>query len=338
MNKIVNRCNILIYGTLSSGSSAVHNLLKEYDNIGYFEEEFDYYRAPGLVDDQLNDISSTNFPNKIDKINRQSSFTKKIFFKSLIWKFIFNCIPKKYLEIDYDLEILNYIKKGLIGYYQVYLLKRLNKNLKSAIPYENKIEISKKWIKAVGDIFSNKKEIILFDQPINLTSDVTHWTTIFNPYKLIIVYRDPRDQIADIIKRGLLFLPYGSLATNLAGVNIDYIYGRNRKGAIRFQIDAIKIRLSQIDYLENLLGTDKLLLIDFEGFIINRDKYISIVEDFIGGIKDHHKFQNKYFNSIVSKTNIGIYKEYLDEDELNELTDLQNWYSERKGMENIIQM
>lgn len=322
-------CNILIYGTLSSGSSAVHNLLKEYDNIGYLANEFDDYRSPGLVADQLSYSSSLNFPNQIDKITSPNNYAKKILFKSLIWKLLLRGISKKHIDIKSNIKPLRYIRNGLIGYYQIFLLKNLNKNLKSSITFEKKIDFSNKWINAIGNIFSNHIEYMMFDQPINLTSDVNIWTKVFNPYKLIIVYRDPRDQLADIEKRGLLFMPFGSARTNLAGVNIDYIYGRDRKGAIQFQIDAIKVRLKKIEYLEKVLGKDNLLLIDFEGLVNNYKVYKTKIEDFIGGIKDNHRYESKFFNRWAAQANIGIYEKYLDDEDLKELAELQDWYSKK---------
>lgn len=320
-------CNILIYGTLSSGSSAVHNLLKEYDNIGYLANEFDDYRSPGLVADQLSYSSSVNFPNEIDKITLLNNSIKKVLFKSLIWKLFLCGISNKYLDIN--IKLLSYIRNGLIGYSQILLLKNLNKNLKSSISFEKKIDFSNKWINDIGNIFSNHIEYMMFDQPINLTSEVSIWTKVFNPFKLIIIYRDPRDQLADIEKRGLLFMPFGSAATNLAGVNLDYIYGRDRKGATRFQIDAIRVRLKKIEYLEKILGKDNLLLIDFEGLVNNYKVYKTRIEDFVGGIKDNHRYKTKFFNPLAARANIGIYKKYLDEEDLKELVDLQDWYLDK---------
>ena len=47
------KCNILIYGILSSGSSALVDLLLEYNNVNVIPGEFDDFRASGLVADQL---------------------------------------------------------------------------------------------------------------------------------------------------------------------------------------------------------------------------------------------------------------------------------------------
>jgi len=320
------RYNVLICGTLSSGSSALHNLLKEYDNVGHFLDEFDDFRAPGLVADQLSYNSSLSYPNKIDAVTRINSFRKRLIYKSLIWKLFLNIIPKKYFEIDYNVKIVENLKNRIIRLNQVFLLKQLNKSLESNLPFEEKIQISRNWIQHNNNIFSTNKCFIMYDQPILKTTDIDIWTTVFNPYKLIIVYRDPRDQLADIIKRGQLYPLNGTPYMTLAGINIDSVYGKDRRGAMKFHIDAISNRLKWIEYLECKLNKDRILVCDFEGLVNHHEEYKTKLEDFIGVTKENHKFKNKYFDPVKSKENIGIYKNYLNEDELKYLSDLVDWY------------
>jgi hypothetical protein len=329
--KYKERWNILVCGTMSSGSSALHNLLKEYDNIAYLAHEFDDYRAPGLVADQLSYDSSIDFPNKIDEITRHTSLVRRLFFLGIIRRFLSNLISTKCLEIEYNNRILREVRNKLIRLNQFHLLSQLNEILKTNLSFEEKISITNRWIQDIGNAFSLEKDYTLFDQPLLITSDIPIWTAVFNPYKLMIVYRNPRDQIADIIRRAQLFALYGSPYMTLAGDNLEAIYGKNRKSALRIQIDAIKNRLKWIDSLENVLDPDHFLALDFEGLVNNYDDYKSKVEDFIGGIKGHHKFEHKYFDPSLSKGNIGIDKKYLTENDLRGLSDLEDWYDKKAG-------
>ncbi len=322
MTKSKARCNILVCGTMSSGSSAMHNLLKEYDNIGHFSMEFDDYRAPGLVADQLDYSSSINFPNQIDKVIKNSNFIKRLLFRTLLWDYFFKCIPKRYLDINYNNRKLEKLQKKIIETRLSSLLRQLNKSLKKNISFEEKIQLSNQWIHDIGNVFSIKKEYTLFDQPLT-NSFSANWTSVFNPYKLIIVYRNPLDQIADMINRRILFLPYGAPYMTIAGDNLEAIYGRDRKGAIRFQLDAIKRRLEWIDYLKKTLDQDHLLVLDFEGLVNNYSEYKSKVEGFLGLTKDNHKFKNRYFDPIKSKENVGLFKKHLSEDEIKDLSDIE---------------
>ncbi|HET6556676.1 MAG TPA: hypothetical protein VFG54_05140, partial [Prolixibacteraceae bacterium] len=67
------KCNILICGILSSGSSALIDLLSEYRNMNIIPREFDDFRATGLVADQLRYQQSIDFPNMIDAVIQSKS-------------------------------------------------------------------------------------------------------------------------------------------------------------------------------------------------------------------------------------------------------------------------
>src|SRR5690606_16203838 len=63
MKKI--KTNILVVGLLSTGSSALVDLLREYEDIHVIQNEFNDFRAPGLVADQLGNSEDNNFLNEI---------------------------------------------------------------------------------------------------------------------------------------------------------------------------------------------------------------------------------------------------------------------------------
>jgi len=313
----VKRCNILVNGLLYSGSGAIVDLLKEYDNIHVINHEFNDFRAPGLVGDQLNYNSSIDFPNQIYKLTK---------FRRIIG-FVFKSIPKFSWEL-YQIKryglYFNFMGTRL---YQLYRLNQLNRCLKSDIPFDVKIQKSNEWIHRIGGIFSINKKYVLFDQPIMLGADINVWTKVFNPYKLIYVYRNPKDQLADIIRSGCLFPPFGAPFINLAGITLETIYGRDRKGAIRFHIEAIQKRLEQIGQLKADLSPENFLLIDFEGLVNNPETYISVIENFIPNISDNHKFKYKYFKPSLSRKNISIYKDYLSIEEMEYLAKADDLYN-----------
>ncbi|HEY3369700.1 MAG TPA: hypothetical protein VGK10_02565 [Prolixibacteraceae bacterium] len=308
--------NILVYGLASSGSSAVVDLLREYNSLNIIPDEFDDFRAPGLVADQLCYSNSNFSPNKIDALI--SNISKK--------RLIYNIFPIFKWEIVTITGIKSRFKYSTIRLRQLHLLKKLNRKLLSDISLEDKIHLANNWITDVGKINIKNKESIVYNQPIDTGIDDTIWRAVFNPYKLICVYRDPKDQLADIIRRGLISASWDGPYLTVSGANANAIYGRNRKGAIQFHIDAIKKRLEWIDSMKMKLDQDKFLLIDFEGLIYNYDAYISAIEDFIGVSKNNHTQSMKLFNPHKSKENIGIYKNILSNKELDLLTELDSWY------------
>lgn len=322
------RCNIIIKGSTSSGSSAVFDLLREYENINIISGEFDDFRAPGLVEDQLTESSSIDYPNRIDEITR---------IKSLKLRFVYKVVPKIIWKNEWDNKIFRYLKhkNKIKRLNQIYFLEELNKKLKSDISFEQKLQLSHQWIQSIGNIDSLHKDFALFDQAFNPCSDINIWTKVFKPFKLICVFRNPKDQLADLIKRNALFVPFRSPKMTGTADNIMFIYGRDRKGMVKFLIDAIKKRLELFDYLENVLPPEEILLIDFESLINNYDVSKSVIETFIGDLKYKHNFQKKFFDPDVARNSIDIYRNYLKEEDFNELSELNDWYLKRIENKNI---
>lgn len=320
------KCNILIFGILSSGSSAIVDLLKEYKNVNVIPDEFDDFRVSGLVADQLDYQQSINFPNNIDKYIKNTS--KK--------RLVYNIFPIFKWNSSTLFGIKNRYKYSLVRIKQLYLLQNLNIKLKSNIPFDDKIRYANDWIKDIGNINVKNKEFNVFNQPLEIGIDDKIWRAVFNPYKLICVYRDPRDQLADIIKRGLLSATYGGYSMTLAGVNSQSIYGRERMGAIKFHIDAIRKRMEWIDLMHSKLSREEFLLIDFEGLINDYHRYKRVIENFVGNSKDNHTQKNMFFDPNTSNNNIGIYKNILSHEELELLSELNSWYERIKLRNSLI--
>lgn len=314
MNKL--KINILVIGLLKTGSSALIDLLREYDNINLIPGEFDDFRAPGLVADQLSYQQSVDFINKIEVLIESKQ-------KLLL---IYNILPIYSKGIHSTIGIRGRFVSSLIRIRQLRLLKKLNIKLSSNISFDDKIRHANKWITEIGLIYNKDKEFILYNQPLEIVNNTGIWSKVFHPWKLVIVYREPKDQLADIIKNGYLYEPYGAPFINFGGVTLETIYGRSREGAITFHIDAIRKRLEWLDSLKKELDADKFLLIDFEGLVNNYDAYKTAIENFIGNLKPHHKNQKLHFDPMNAKKSINIYKEYLSNKEIESLKELENWY------------
>ena len=327
MNK--ERCNILICGSNSSGSSAVFSLLSEYENINQIPNEFKDFSSPCLVEDQLRECRSKYYPNKIDEFTRIGN---------LKWRIIYNIIPRIIWEKEFNHKIFRYFKSktSIRLLNNKFFLKKLNKSLTSESSLQKKLLLSRNWIQQIGNINGSNTEYALFDQPLSSWNDIKIWSKVFKPFKIICVYRNPKDQIAEKLRNnGLFVAPFNT--PNLTGAtdNIMTIYGRERIGIINFNLDAIKKRLEYFDYLENNLSNDDFLLIDFEGFANNYDVYKSVIESFVGDLKYNHKFPKKYFDPEIAKESIDIHKNYLNDEDLMQLTELEDWYNKKIRDNNI---
>lgn len=326
MNK--ERSNILIIGTLASGSSALVDMLREYDNINVLPREFDNFRRPGFVYDQLSYTTSIDYPSVIDKEIRFVNKKWKLFYQSSAWKLLFTDYFSGILDKEWGK--LNKYKNSLINLRHIYLLSELSKSLSSEISFEEKIQLSNKWIHQIGNIYSSKFDFTLFNQALLPWFDPEIWTKVFKPFKLICVHRDPRDQIAEMVKREIVFSPFRNSWLTYGQFNIMSIYGNDRKGRMKFMTDALKKRVVLLDQWIKILGPDQILLIDFEGLSYNYDNYKSQIEIFLGLNCDRQNFKKQYFNPEVAiKNSIGIYKNYLTDEEVEDFTELEIWYNNK---------
>ncbi len=311
------KTHILVVGLLSTGSSAVIDMLREYDDIHVVPNEFNDFRAPGLVADQLCNHKENGFLNDIGKLTTLKSTVKLIYgiFPILRWK------------INTITGIRSRFNSNSLRIKQLKALKKLNVQLVSGISAEEKIRHANQWIKEIGNINNRNKEFVLFDQPLLTAIDTKIWKEVFYPFKLIVVFRNPKDQLAEIVKKGTLYAPYGAPNVNYGGVALETIYGRNKKAAMTIHIEAIRKRFEWIDSLQYDLDKQNLLLVDFEGFINDYDKYKTVIRNFIGNQEKNQTKSKLYFDPKNAKENIGIYKNHLNKDEIETLNDLGNWYS-----------
>jgi hypothetical protein len=312
----ITKTNILVVGLLSTGSSALVDLLSEYEDIQVIQNEFNDFRAPGLVADQLGNLED-NFLNEIGKL---TSLKYRL-------RLIYSIFPILRWEISTIKGIKKRFNFNYLRIKQLNALKRLNIKLISAISTKEKIDHANQWIQEIGDINNCNKEFVLFDQPLLTAINTEIWKEVFYPFKLIIVFRDPKDQLAEIIKNGKLYDIYGAPNVNSGGVTLEAIYGRSRKAALTIHIEAIKKRYEWIDSLKNELDKNNFLLVNFEGLVNNYEFYKTVIHNFLGNNGQYHVKPKNYFDPKNAFKSIGLQREYLKNDELETLADLEEWYS-----------
>lgn len=324
---IKERTNLLVMGTLASGSGALIDMLGEYENINVLRYEFNDFRRPGFVNDQLSYETSISYPNVIDENIRFTNSRWKMIYNSSIWKLI----PENTLDAIWERNIknkkLNAYKNSLTELFQIAFLQELNRDLKSGISFDEKINLANKWIRKAGSIFPSHYDYTLFNQPLHPWSDPAIWTRVFNPFKLIIVVRDPKDQLAEMVKRNITFAPFRNPELSYEQFNITSIYGNDHKGRLKFMKDALLKRGEMLDAWLNKIEPDRILFVDFEGLANNYDVYEKRLERYLGNIEGKHIQRKKRYNPEVAQRNsIGIYKKYLKTEDLEDLSSLEKWY------------
>lgn len=120
--------NILVTGLLVTGSSALIGMLKEYDNINIIPGEFDDFRAPGLVADQLRFYKNNEFCSEIERL---TAFRLKA-------KLLYNALPIFNWKEFKIKGVQNRLKFSLTRIRHLMLLKQINKILCTNITIQDK--------------------------------------------------------------------------------------------------------------------------------------------------------------------------------------------------------
>lgn len=310
------KTNILIIGLLATGSSAVIDLLREYEDVHVIPGEFNDYRAPGLVADQINSNEPGEFQNEIAKLTGFKNKLRLLYGIFPILQFnqgIFRGFNKR----------LNY---SLARVKQIILLNQLNKELKSGISTDEKITHTAQWIRKIGRTNNKDRKFVVFNQPLLPANEIGIWRKVFSPFKLIVVYRNPYDQFAEIVQRGNLMAPYNAPFLSLGSVTLETIFGRSRKSAFNFHIEAMHKRNDWIKLLKAELNKEELLLIDFDDFAGDNDRCRETIQTFLGLTREQHIRQGMYFDKNRAMNSINIYRRILNDEEIGLLNDLNNWY------------
>ena len=134
-------------------------------------------------------------------------------------------------------------------------------------------------------------ECLLLDQAVSDGSaEIEKYKAFLGSIKLIAVYRDPRDVFVTGIQLHESWIP------------------REAKTFVQWykrQVEPYRC-----------LKDDDFLLLRFEDLVTKYDESVSVVENFIGITSSTHVNQRLGFDPMVSKKNIGIFKSFANQDDV----------------------
>lgn len=313
---------ILVLGYGWSGSSAVVDLLKEYESVYQIPVEFRLIKDPGglmdlrynIVDrwDPLNvDIAIKRFIWHNDKLNRKA---KKIPFRyglnysvdlgddfaNASSTFLNDICSNNYygdwFYFYYDKNTRDWLSEGV----KARLLKKDSNQLMyySNVTGEEFDKYSKKYINSIFENHRNNKEYVILDQAVP-SQDPLQAEHYFDDYKIIIVDRDPRDNYCDLVNNG-----------GLVGPELE-----QDNGVSFFRNWFLEYRKN----LKNALKSDSIRYVKFEDLVYEYDKLTKEIEKFVGLNPEDHLHKREFFNPDISKKNIGIWKKYKDQQKMDEI-------------------
>ncbi len=316
-----NRQFVLVAGYGWTGSSALVDMLKEYDHMYEADVEFRLIKDPkGIADlynnivtkwDPLNvDIAIRDFlwlVNKLNKPKNKLSFNSGLGYCNYFGdnylkaskQYLSDITDFKYSSFWWYLDFIN----TPFNIYKRKISKKLFKDTKneqmffSDISSEYFIEKTHIFITSLFEpIIDRDSRYIILDQAVSAQNCLQEM--IFIPdSKVIIVDRDPRDIYADLMKDG-----------NLIGQELKKSHDVNKYIAWHKAL-----RKSRSD----IKGSENVLFIRFEDLIYSYDETERSIEEFLGLSHDGHKRRKEIFTPEISAKNVGFWKNTLTSNELD---------------------
>ena len=318
-----------VSGYAWSGSSAIVDLLREFKGYMHFEPEFRLLTDPGGIMDLENAIVSSKSYTLIDKTIREFQKLILIYSRDFHWwsnvklsrlfekigfkynKYMFNdfrILARDYLENLIDLEykgelITNFYTLNRIKFLMIKFNYFFHRIIKKKMNVLNKIYYStknqKEFLNITKDFMDNICISIIGNQNINnivldqavQPTNVLKGMRYFNNVKSIIVDRDPRD----IFVQSYNFLYNTSIPIRDVNHFIKW-FDLTRKSTIQDS------------------KSDNVLKIQFEDLILNYNKTVKIIYEFLGETAEVHIMKSKYLNPEISKNNIKLWEKFSEQD------------------------
>lgn len=325
---------VLVLGYGWSGSSAVIDLLTEYDKVDLVQTEFRLIKDyGGLIDLRYHLVENWDQLNADLAIKEFAWFSKCLGTVSKGFPVRFGLGYSKSISKDYFTETEKYISKiapvkhkGHWFYFdyskskpRLFKEKALRK-LGRKKPFEEDMyysgisaeqfdALSKEYINSLFKQNDKGNNIVILDQAVP-TQNLDSASHFFDDYKIIVVDRDARDIYCDLVNANGLIGPELGKNNDVSFYKDWFLRNRNR---------------------EQKFDKSKVQFISFEELINSYDETVKKIESFVGLNETDHVKKKQFFNPDVSKKNIGIWKNYNNQDVIDlikkELPDYISKYS-----------
>lgn len=312
MNKIIN-----LLGTGYSGSTAMRDLLLEFDRVNRFspveKKYYEYYvlsDAYGFLDlynalcNEWSLLSAhlalKNHISFFHRVSKDPSFynyyglglNSVADIRKIHNEFLEEIgVNKTFYVSRVNFQYLGYFEKTLYRLLKAY--RKKNRTIYFAKPSKEVFNTALRNFHSKLFASSLRDTNVLVEKslPVNLAGLST---LVFDDAFSFVVLRDPRDVLAEIMRKKVFFLSEGSLDDC----------------KLNFYIDWYNAQLGNFKYGEIILNKN-LFLVSFEYLVTNYEEVLEELRNIPLELGNHaHKGQ--FFDPNVSKNNIGIYKDILD--------------------------
>lgn len=325
--------NILVTGNYSTGSSAVYDYLREFNNIktpfgldGY--EHAIFYIQNGLIDLENILFSDTGYISTDAAIRNFLKISKNIYdYDYKYYGGFKKYIGKEFLKMTNDFVdsialifdartigknqkmrfslvkgcgqiVFAIIKKYKIRNWGMAYKTDKGPGYVLKVSKEQFLEEKKKYISRYLELCKSDVEHTLYDHLL-LPINVSHLKDFPSGTKLILVDRDPRD-VYCLIREHIINNPKTGFEKPPFPINnVD-----------EFVTSYLEFRRGQkFDY-----NDPNILVVRFEDFVLKYAEFAAKISEFCGISEENHAEKLKYFNPAISANNIHLFKDENDHD------------------------
>ncbi len=322
---------VIVSGFGWSGSSALVDLLKEFEGYYNADIEFRVIKDPYGIDDLYHNlVEQWDILNSDMAIRDFLWHMKHLYHKSTTFSLEigldysgffgnnFMLSTEKYINDLVDFEYLSNwwfldFKKNKQQVFEKKVKRKLcgtdgsekEKMYFSKPSKEKFIELTNEYINNLFTPVVNEfnKNTIILDQGIAIQKYNIE-SMFFSNAKYFIVDRDPRDIYSDLIQCNVLI---GKELSKSRDVNMY-----------------LQWHFAMRDGVKNILNNENICFIQFEDLVLNYENTLRKIYTFLGCDESIHVDKNKYFVPEVSAKNIGIWKKLLSSEELERFSILKD--------------
>lgn len=271
--------NILVAGIYRSGSSAVVDYLKGHPDVAAPGGEFTEFKSFGRIGHMLSTSSAREARNLA---------------RRMAWETRLARLPRGWLRErkgEDDLPLKYRVGQNLM---KLRALKQYRRNLAKGGDHRDS-RYFREWMQDINVSFATGKKALLLNQPVWIGSHNQAWPEVFDPFKLIVVHRDPVDQFADIVRQG-----------TLGKKRSDPLYtgDNNVEDPVGYLLAGLTRKYEALHELAGQLPEDRFMAMPFERFVINHDQAADILCDYLG-LEVKQADKRRFFPE-QSRRNIGI--------------------------------
>lgn len=325
------RVRILVKGVNWSGSGALVDLLKEYSSVvqipGGLEKwdctgesrygEFNFFRDFGGIGDQIEYDPEVSHPsimkNELKALKRSTST------KNLMYQYLKSILLRNKKIKKSGKDVVDALRKIANSYGD--LIAEFDKHGEK----EYRLQKTKEWIQRIeDDICAKHHKFMLFDQAVNFGQHESLWKDVFEPYKLIVVVRNPKDQFTQMANNRNYF------SRHFMQPLAYYMQGWSMKDAIQYRIDS---KRKELACLERYIAEhrDQSLLLTFEELILRYDETKEKIQQFLGLNEADHVYKKRYFDPAISRKNFDIVDRNPIKVSDASLMELYAWYNKNSS-------